>query len=113
MCANHISTAYSTASLCPLYFTPFTLPPLHPKHPTRLRLKVRASWRQARPNLEHVDHLHVRRAVARPVVRPPCLHTLALLRERHNALQVALARVGLDQLRVLLPRNCVWTLVFC
>jgi hypothetical protein len=32
------------------------------------------------------------------------LHTLALLRERHNALQVALARVGLDQLLLLLGR---------
>jgi hypothetical protein len=83
-------------------------------------MQVRASWRQARPNLEHVDNLHVCGALARPLVRRHAGKIIRCLNRNGGQLtafifttvfclffyiqpQVALACLGLDQLRVLLP----------
>jgi hypothetical protein len=75
----------------------------------RPALQVHPAGRPPDATVEHVDHIYICRALARPLVPPPTPTALTTAHHAHFAQsevrQVALACVGLDQLRVLLRRN--------
>jgi hypothetical protein len=84
MCANTISTAYPTASLYPLYTPSIQLAPASRYAPLGgKRAQIWSMW----IIFTFVGLWHDLWCArpARTHSRPPCSHTLALRRERHNA----------------------------
>ena len=63
-------------------------------------LQVHPAGRPPDATVEHVDHIHICRALAQPLVRPPAPTALTTAHHAHFASsevrQVALACVGLD-----------------